>query len=464
MRRTKIVATLGPATDSPDVLDAIILAGVDVVRLNAAHSTLEELDARLAAALEAASRMGRTLGVLVDLPGPKVRVGEVVDGTVLEAGAELQLVGRECIGDATQACVTHRGLATDVSPGDRILIDDGRIELEVVACGDAQVTTRVVTGGPLVSNKGVNVPSVTLSVAPITPLDERVVGWAQSTRIDWVGQSFVRSAADVEALRALMVERPIPIVAKIEKHEAAGAIDSIVAAADGVMVARGDLGVETSVEQVPVLQRAIVSAARAAGKPVIVATEMLDSMRTRPRPTRAEASDVAGAIFIRTDAVMLSGETAVGAYPVEAVDTMARIITTAEDAWPPPRPPRADSGDDVQRAVSAVVTEIAADLHVAAIVTLTQSGATSLAVSRYRPDAPIIAATPDPSVASRLALVWGVKTLVVEFSPETSVLLDNVTAAVRDAGFAQPGQRIAITAGLGTHTPGGTDFLHVRTV
>ena len=464
MRRTKIVATLGPATDNPGVLAAIISAGVDVVRLNAAHSTLEELERRLSHAREAAQQVGRTVGVLLDLPGPKVRVGEVAPGTVLQAGAELRLVGQDCAGDARQVCVTHRRLAADLSPGDRVLIDDGRIELEVLSCASDEGLTRVIIGGPLLSNKGVNVPSVTLSVAPITPLDAKVVAWAQDASVDWVGQSFVRSAADLEELRALMTARTIPIVAKIEKHEAAHDIDGIVAAADGVMVARGDLGVETSVEQVPVLQRAIVSAARAAGKPVIVATEMLDSMRSRPRPTRAEASDVAGAIFIRTDAVMLSGETAVGEYPVEAVSTMARIITTAEDAWPPPRPQHADSGDDVQRAVSAVVADLAADLHAAAIVTLTQSGATSLAVARYRPDVPIVAATPTMQVASKLALVWGVETLVVRFSADTSALLDDVTAAVRDGGFARPGERIAITAGLGTHTPGGTDFVHVRTV
>jgi pyruvate kinase len=215
---------------------------------------------------------------------------------------------------------------------------------------------------------------------------------------------------------------------------------------------------------VPVLQRKIVAAARSAGRPVVIATEMLDSMRTRPRPTRAEASDVANAIFNRADAVMLSGETAVGDYPVEAVATMARIAITAEEAWPPPRPPRGTSGDDVQAAVSAVASELAEDLHVAAIVTLSQSGATALAVSRYRPDAPIIAATPNTHVARRLSVAWGVATIVLPFADQTGTLLDDVAAAVRDAGFATSGQRIAITAGLWSRTPGGTDFVHVRTV
>jgi len=464
MRRTKIIATLGPATDAPDVLTGIIAAGVDVVRLNAAHSNTAELAERLYAARAVAAAAGREIGVLVDLPGPKIRVGDVIEGTQLEAGSAFRLLSSECEGDSTKACVSHAGLAQDVGPGDRVLIDDGRIELEVETCGDGEVLTRVVTGGPLSAHKGVNVPGVTLSVESITPFDKDVLEWAMGADVDWVGQSFVRSAQDVESLRACMVVRPIPIIAKIEKHEAASDIDAIVSAADAVMVARGDLGVETSPEQVPVLQRRIVASARSAGRPVVIATEMLDSMRSRPRPTRAEASDVANAIFNRADAVMLSGETAVGSYPVESVTTMARIALTAEEAWPPPRPPRGDSGDDVQAAVSAVVAELAEDLHVAAIVTLTQSGATALAVSRFRPEAPIVAATPFAHVVRRLALAWGVQALEVPFAEETSVLLDAVTTAVRVAGFAESGQRVAMTAGLGSRTTGGTDFVHVRTV
>ncbi len=464
MRRTKIIATLGPATDAPGVLAGIISAGVDVVRLNAAHSSTAELAERLYAAREVAASAGREIGVLVDLPGPKIRVGEVAPGTELMAGSAFRLLSSDCRGDRDKACISYPGLADDVGPGDRVLIDDGRIELVVESAGDGEVLTKVVTGGPLSAHKGVNVPGVTLSVEAITPYDKDVLEWAMGADVDWIGQSFVRAAQDVEDLRACMVVRPIPIVAKIEKHEAATEIDAIVSAADAVMVARGDLGVETSPEQVPVLQRRIVAAARAAGKPVVIATEMLDSMRSRPRPTRAEASDVANAIFNRADAVMLSGETAVGAYPVESVNTMARIALTAEEAWPPPRPPRGESGDDVQAAVSAVVSELAQDLHVAAIVTLTQSGATALAVARYRPEARIVAATPFSHVVRRLALAWGVHALEIPFSVETSALLDSVTAAVRDAGYAKPGQRLAITAGLATRTPGGTDFVHVRTV
>lgn len=465
MRRTKIVATLGPATQSQEMIVSIIESGVDVVRLNAAHSGPGELGELLRTVRAASAEVGREIGVLLDLPGPKLRVGDVKEGTTLEPGQPFALIADECVGDETHACVTHRGLADDLSSGDHILIDDGRIELEVTRTAPGKVSTTVQVGGVLSSNKGVNVPGVTLSVDPITRYDRTVLAWAMANDIDWVGQSFVRAARDVDALREYMTARVIPIIAKIEKHEATAEIDAIVEAADAVMVARGDLGVETSPERVPVLQRQIVASARAAGKPVVVATEMLDSMRTRPRPTRAEASDVANAIFNRADAVMLSGETAVGRYPVEAVQTMARIALTAEESAPPARPPRgAGAGDDVQQAVSAAVEELAADLGLAAIVTLTQSGATALAVSRWRPDTPIIAATPHTETCRRLALAWGVQAIVLRFSDNTNELLDQVTQHVRDAGYAKVGERIAVTAGLSARTHGGTDFIHVRQV
>ena len=464
MRRTKIVATLGPATDGPDVLDRIIDAGVDVVRLNAAHAGPGELAVRLRGARDAAARAGRDIGVLLDLPGPKIRVGDVAAGTVLQEGAPFRLLAEECTGDAAHACVTHRELASDVNSGDRILIDDGRIELRVLGTAMGEVRTEVIIGGPLGSHKGVNVPDVTLSVDVITRYDQTVLAWAMANEVDWIGQSFVRSADDVEQLREYMTKRAIPIVAKIEKHEAADDIEAIVSAADAVMVARGDLGVETSPERVPVLQREIVSVARAAGKPVVIATEMLDSMREHSRPTRAEASDVATAIFGRADAVMLSGETAVGEYPVESVETMARIIVAAEEASLPPRPLHEARGNDIQAAVSAAASALAAELSIAAIVPLTQSGATAMSVARYRPEAPIVAATPLEETARRLTLAWGVQTVVLPFADETTTIMDDAASAVAEAGYAEPGQLVAITAGLATRTPGGTDFIHVRVI
>lgn len=465
MRRTKIIATMGPASTNPVILDGLMAVGVDVFRLNAAHAGPPQLDVVLRQVRAAALRAGREVGVLVDLPGPKIRVGEIESGVVLEKASEFSLFSKPCVGDSHHACVTYEGLATDVHPGDRVLLDDGRLELVVTGAADQEVMTRVVIGGPLLSNKGVNFPDVTLSLDSVTPYDLTVLEWAMSADIDWIGQSFVRCAQDIAVLREAMARNPIPILAKIEKHEAAELIGEIVGAADAVMVARGDLAVETAPERVPVLQRAIVAAARAAGKPVVIATEMLDSMRERPRPTRAEASDVAGAIFIRADAVMLSGETAVGLYPVEAAETMARIAVAAEEAAPPPRPPHtAECGVDVQVAVSAAVSELAADLELAAIVTLTQSGATALAVSRYRPPTPIVAATPRVEVARMLQIAWGVRAVTLPFADQTDQRLDDVAGAVRDQGFAVPGQRIAITAGLWSRVPGGTDFLHVREI
>ncbi|HET6351484.1 MAG TPA: pyruvate kinase [Coriobacteriia bacterium] len=465
MRHTKVIATVGPATDAPEVLEKIISAGVDVVRLNAAHSEPPELERAVGLVRRAAEAVGRDVAILVDLPGPKIRLGDIAPGTVLEAGDGFSLVDEECIGDSTRACVTHLALTTDVRTGNRVLLDDGRIELAVTSTAPGVVNTRVVTGGELLSHKGVNVPGVRLSVDAITDYDRTVLEWACASDVDWIGQSFVRSPHDVEALRDLMGENRIPIVAKIEKHEAVDEIDAVLVAADAVMVARGDLAVETAPERVPVLQLQIIAAARAVGKPVVVATEMLDSMRERPHPTRAEASDVANAIFNCADGVMLSGETAVGAYPVQAVETMVRIILEAESvASPADQAPAHQSIDDVQRAMSTAVCDLAADLGVAAIVPLTQSGATAFAVSRHRPDAPIIAATPNLCTSRKLALAWGVRSVVIPFTDDAAELLDSVTAAVCAAGFAKPGERVALTAGLWARTPGGTDFVHVRSV
>jgi pyruvate kinase len=465
MRRVKIIATVGPATDPPEVLEAVLAAGVDVVRLNAAHSTPDVLATRLAAVRAAEERVGKHVGVLVDLPGPKIRVGEVEAGTELTVGAQFTLVNDDCVGDVDHACVTYAGLAGDLQSGDRLLLDDGRIELVVTRISGSEVHTEVMVGGPLLSNKGVNAPGVTLSVDSITEYDRTVIDWAVTADIDFVGQSFVRSAQDVHALRALMTARPVPIVAKIEKFEAVSDLIEVIAASDAVMVARGDLGVETSPEAVPVLQRRIIAEARKAGKPVVVATQMLDSMTTAPRPTRAEASDVANAIFDRADAVMLSGETAVGDYPLIVVETMARIATAAEkvvfgNGWD------REGGRtySVQEAVSAAVCDLAWELRLAAIVPVTQSGATARAVARHRPDAPIVAATTQLSTARRLGIVWGVRAVVVPFAEDTEALLEQVVDVMRNKAVALPGEKIALTAGRAANAPGGTDFILVREV
>lgn len=463
MRRTKVVATVGPATQEEATIESILLAGVDVVRLNAAHQSIEQMEQSLATIRLVSQRLGKETGVLVDLPGPKIRVGEVADGSVLEPGAEFHLVGGQTFrGDATRASITFAGLWRDVRPGDRILIDDGRIELEVTGVAEGTVLTQVVIGGELLSHKGVNVPRVTLSVETISSTDERIATWASNAGIDWLGMSFVRRAEDIDRMRAI-VGTETPILAKIEKHEATTCIAEIVRAADAVMVARGDLAVETSVEQVPVLQRLIVEQARLAGKPVVVATEMLDSMRVNPRPTRAEASDVAHAIFQRADAVMLSGETAVGRYPVRAVETMTEIAATAEESLQVIHAHGEAVGDDVQLAVSSAAADLAGDLGVAAIVTLSQTGATAAAVARWRPQTPIIAVTPHVRTARKLSLVWGVSTIRFPFAGDTAALLDSAVAHAVESGRVTSGDRVVVTAGLGSAIKGGTDLIHVRT-
>ncbi|PKQ37543.1 MAG: pyruvate kinase [Actinobacteria bacterium HGW-Actinobacteria-1] len=466
MPRTKIVATIGPACDSREILRSMIESGVSVARLNASHTSREDLARRLAAVRAASENAGRHVAVMLDLGGPKLRLGAVREGTMLTIGDRFTLITGECIGDGHHACVTYADLPSDVPDGATLLVDDGRIELRVIERHDDALVTQVVTGGPLGSHKGVNVPGVRLGLDAITERDREDLAWGIEAGVDLVAQSFVRSADDVVRLRELMGDTPIPIVAKIEKHEAVSAIDEIIAAADAVMVARGDLGVETATEQVPVVQRRIVSACRAAGRPVIIATQMLDSMTTSKRPTRAEASDVANAIFDEVDAVMLSGETAVGAYPAEAVAMMARIATVAEESLSGRAAvaPTHGGRDDVTLAVSTAVTELACDLSLAAIVTATQSGATALAVAAHRPRTPIVAVTPLAAVARRLAVVWGVTPLVVTEHDTIEEMLVHAVAAVRDAGYARSGEMVALTGGVSVGVPGTTNLLQVTRV
>lgn len=472
MRATKIVTTIGPASEAPGVLERLVAAGMDVARINTAHSDLASLRARLEAIRAASQHDGGRVGVMLDLGGPKVRVGEMAPGTVLGPGARFDLVPGERTGDRTVASVTYEGLGTDVRSGDRILLDDGAIELRVVSASADRVETLVAVGGTLRSHKGVNVPGVRLSVDAITPKDLEDLAWGLDAGVDMVAQSFVRSADDVRRLRAAMGERRVPIVAKIEKHEAVDDLAAIIHEADAIMVARGDLGVETSPEQVPVLQRLIVSACLDAGRPVIVATQMLESMVSAVRPTRAEASDVANAVFEGADAVMLSAETAVGRYPLEAVETMARICVSAEGAQGvepeqlsesggAPATPGTSSAVDVTRAVSGAVGRLADELGVVAIVTATESGATARAVAARRPAVPILAITPDAVVARALSLVHGVHPRVIR--PVSSIEEQAALAidAALASGLAKPGDLIALTAGVAQNRPGTTDLIRV---
>ncbi|MDO8963670.1 MAG: pyruvate kinase [Coriobacteriia bacterium] len=462
LRRTKIVATIGPACDPPGVLEAVVAAGVDVARLNASHATIDELAARLARVRQAADSADRPVAVLLDLPGPKVRVGDVAAGTTLQAGARFSLLGDVCVGDATHACVTYDNLGDDLSAGDLILLDDGALELEVQSSRHGEVVTLVVRGGPLSSRKGVNVPGVRLAIESVSPRDLELLAWGISAGVELVAQSFVREAADVALLRGAMGEHRVPLVAKVEKHEALSDLDRIIAAADAVMVARGDLAVETSPEAVPPAQRRIVSACRSLGRPVIVATQMLESMVGSPRPTRAEASDVATAVFEGADAVMLSEETAVGLYPVEAVRTMDRVCRAAEDAGPPTVESR--PGGTPTAAVAAAAVDLAAAIGAAAIVTATQTGSSARAVAACRPAVPVLAMTPVPAVGRALAVVWGVSPHLVTAARSIEEMTDLAIRTARASGRVRAGDRVILTAGTSVGVSGSTDLLRVLTL
>ena len=451
-RRTKIVATLGPATDSPEMMEAILRAGVDVLRVNFSHGTAEEHIARIERLRAAAQRVGKYAAVLADLPGPKLRV-RLPEARKLVPGDRVGFSLSATPVHESDLVLTEPEVLRDVRPGQRMLLDDGRLQLEAVSIGGGRLEAKVVIGGTLSPNKGLNLPDTPLTISSVTPRDRIALGVAAKAGVDWVAVSFVRSPSAAIAVREAMAGAGIeaPVLAKIERPEAVNHVAAVVAAFDGVMVARGDLGVELPLERVPTVQKMVIAEARAAGKPVITATDMLDSMRESPRPTRAEASDVANAIFDGTDAVMLSGETAVGKYPVESVQCMARIAEETEKhlhetgVSQAARFVRPGSGieDPMTRAACHLVEEVQA----AAIVTPTISGNTAALVARYRPWTRIIAVSPTASVLRRLALVWGVRTVPMS---DVAIGSDRIDRAVRDAfsaGTVREGELVVVIAG-----------------
>jgi pyruvate kinase len=461
-RRTRIVATLGPATDSPDVLCRLFAAGVDVARINFSHGTAEQHLTRIANLRETAASLNRNVAVLADLPGPKLRVR-------LAAQREL-VVGNEVVFGTTpdprnpaELAITEPELLLQVRPGQRILLDDGRLQMEVTAADRDRITARVTVGGTLLPNKGVNLPDTQLAFSPVTPRDREALEIAARAGVDWLALSFVRQADAADELRraARAVGLHAPVLAKMERPEAVDRAASIVAAFDGLMVARGDLGVEIPLERVPTVQKQLITLARAAGKPVITATDMLDSMREHPRPTRAEASDVANAIYDGTDAVMLSGETAVGRYPVEAVGCMSRIAIEAEGHFGTLDYPKCDPtlmGEAVDDHVTDLAIDLAERVKADAIITPTLSGRTARLLARHRPRAAIVAPAPSSEVVRRLALVWGVQPVRManDFPPGADRIGGAVHAAVA-AGAVPVGALVVVLAGHpvegGEHLP-----------
>ncbi len=470
MRRTKIVCTIGPASEDAVILKELVNVGMNVARLNFSHGSHEEHARNISKIREISTDLNTPIGILLDLSGPKLRVGEIAGGSVtLKSGQDFILTTSSLRGDENEASVNFLELPSDASPGDTILLNEGLIELKVKLIKESKVITEVISGGKLLSHKGINLPNVSTSVEAITEKDVEDLKFGLKHEVDWVAMSFVRSPDDIKKLRSLMHDfgKEVPIIAKIEKHEAAGRMDEIIDVADGIMVARGDLGVEMSPEEVPIIQKKAIGKAMRKGKPVITATQMLSSMIENLRPTRAEVSDVANAIFDGTDAVMLSGETAIGNYPVESVEMMARVIEKTEDyidyagelgnkrKW---------AQKNVTDAIGFAACELARGLKAKVIITSTQSGNTARRVSKYRSAEQIAAVTPENEVARQLTVSWGVVPLHITPSRDTDEMIKKAVDKVVEAGLVKKGDNVVITAGVIVNIPGTTNLIKVHKV
>lgn len=470
MRRTKIVCTIGPASESPEMVRQLLAAGMDVARLNFSHGSHAEHKRRINTLRAVAQEMGRPVAIMLDNRGPEIRLGTFRGGRVnLQEGDIFTLTTEPVTGDRTRAFVNYPGLVRDVQPGQIVLLADGAIAMEVLEVRGVEVVCRVKNNGELSDRKKVNLPGVSLSLPALSEQDLADLEFGVENGVDFVAASFIRKAEDVLEIRRVLEEKgaDIPIIAKIESREGVTNIDAILRVADGVMVARGDLGIEIPAEEVPLIQKMIIKKANRLGKPVITATQMLESMVTSPRPTRAEASDVANAILDGSDAVMLSEETAAGRYPAEAVATMARIAERAETALPYAEIIRRWGGEEhtsVTDAISYATCSAASGLKAAAILVSTSSGYTARMVARYRPAAPIIAITPSETVARRLRLVWGV---VPEWAPATANTDEMIDRAVDTAlhrGYIRNGDLVVITAGVPAGVAGTTNLIKVQVV
>ena len=472
--KTKIVCTLGPASSSVGMLVDLIQSGVGVVRLNFSHGTQEQHSEALKNVHQALAQTGVEVSVLQDLQGPKIRIGELsVPSIDLRQGEKLVITTEPLVGGPGRVSTTYEALASDVHPGADILLDDGKLRLKVLEVKGKDVMCEVVVGGSLSAHKGINLPGVAVSAPSLTAKDIRDLEFGLEHEVDFVALSFVRTADDVRNLRAAIASR-LPaglrprIIAKIEKPQAIANIDEIIGATDGVMVARGDLGVELPAEDVPILQKMIVARCNGAGKPVIIATQMLESMVSSPTPTRAEVSDVANAVLDGGDAVMLSGETSVGKYPVETVRIMARIIRKVESERLGKRKQIMDSRTAVENrhdALGSAACVLADQMRAAAIVTVTNSGHTARVIARYRPDPPIIAVTDSVRTLRSLALVWGVRGLIVEnLGDDSDSALARVQERLVASGLVKRGEYIVLLAGQPFFARGSTNFIKVEKI
>jgi pyruvate kinase len=470
-KRTRIVATIGPASQSRDVLREMILAGLDVVRLNFSHGDYDGHAAVIGHVRELSHELDVPVAVLGDLRGPRIRVGEIGGGTInLAPGQTLVLTPDPVLGNTRRVSISFPGLAGDLKVGDRLLVDDGDVELQVErleTSGD--IHCRIVNGGDLSSRRGINLPGIRVSLPSVTEKDEEDVAFAVEQEVDFLALSFVQSADDVRRLKGILARQgmDIPIIAKIEKKGALDAIDAIIEEAYGVMVARGDLALEMSFQEVPIAQKQIIAKCRAAAAPVITATQMLESMMTETHPTRAEATDVANAVLDGTDALMLSGETAIGRYPAACVATMAIVAARAEAAWlrhEVAELPELSPDSSIGSTIAYLSHMAARQLKVAAIVTYTQSGSTARRVCRHRPQVPIVALTPQPATRRQLALSWGVWPVLSDEIRHVAEMSDHAIEQARRCELTQSGDAIVITAGTPFGEPGNTNLLKVERV
>ncbi|MEY4066923.1 MAG: hypothetical protein RLZ69_9 [Actinomycetota bacterium] len=467
MRRAKIVATLGPAVDSYENLRAIIEAGVDVARMNLSHGSYDVHEEIYRNVRKAAADAGKAVGVFVDLQGPKIRLGKFVEGPhYLEKGDVFKITIEEILGTKDICGTTFKGLPGDVKPGDMLLIDDGKVALRATEVTDTTVTTVVEVPGNVSNNKGINLPGVAVNVPALSEKDEADLRWALKLGVDMIALSFVRNATDIVRVHEIMSEEGVfvPTIAKIEKPQAVEALEEIIDAFDGIMVARGDLGVELPLEQVPLVQKRAVELSRRWAKPVIVATQMLESMIDNPRPTRAEASDVANAILDGADAVMLSGETSVGKWPVETVATMAKIIENTEDHGIDRIAPLGTRPHTHSGAVSLAAVEIAELLGCKYVCVFTESGDSFRRVSRLRSGVPLLAFTPNETIRNRLALSWGAKSFLVSPVKHTDQMMFQVDELLLSNDLAKVGEEVVIVAGTPPGIPGSTNSLRVHRV
>ena len=479
MKFTKIVATLGPNSRSAEIIERLLREGADVIRLNFSHGSFDDHAQSVRLVREAAERLNRHVAIFQDLQGPKIRLGQL-EGDALEvvAGETLVLSTDELIGGVhdgvKKVAIDHRSLHEEVKAGDRILIDDGLFELTVERIEGHEIATRVINGGRLKPRKGVNLPNIKLKISAITDKDRRDLQFAYDHGLDYVALSFVREAGDVKELIDIMLTthgRKIPIIAKIEKPEAFRDIDAIIAVADAIMVARGDLGVETSPQDVPIMQKTLIQKCNNAGKPVITATQMMESMINNPRPTRAEANDVANAILDGSDAVMLSAETAAGQYPIEAVRMMKNIALTVETSEVfrnvvrgnvmSQQELRAHACLRIEDAVHFTTMDLADKVCARYLVSFTNSGASVLGLAKFRPLMPLIAFSPKPSTLRKLALVWGVEPLQLGATYSVDDLLSSATEFLLNKGMAREGEIVVFSAGVPVGVSGGTNMIKV---